>query len=212
MLLDFFMEYWRFFAIVFGTIALMTIIYLFYNLDSLKKLARMEKQLPKEADTHERTISLKDLIDQDVIVPNAKEPSALEKKDIYPEQTIFTQKIISPEVSKPIIVEEIAEKKPKIIPEVIQNAEDKPEVPDEKGIKKPEEKKTPKKAAVHKELGRYHVYYRKEDGSWYVKREGSDRILRVLPTQREAIAFATIKAITQNSSYVVHNMDGKIRK
>lgn len=59
---------------------------------------------------------------------------------------------------------------------------------------------------------RYHVLYRKEDDVWYVKREGTDRITKVLNTQKEAIAFATIKAINQNTTVVVHKRDGKIRK
>lgn len=63
-----------------------------------------------------------------------------------------------------------------------------------------------------KELGKYHVLYRKEDASWYIKREGSEKITKVLPTQKEAIAFATIKAINQKTSVVIHKRDGKIRK
>lgn len=59
---------------------------------------------------------------------------------------------------------------------------------------------------------RYHVLYRKEDGKWYVKREGSEKTIRVLETQKEAIAFATIKAINQDTTVVVHKRDGKIRK
>jgi len=59
---------------------------------------------------------------------------------------------------------------------------------------------------------RYHVLYRKEDNKWYVKREGTERITRVLETQKEAIAFATIKAINQHTTVVVHKRDGKIRK
>ncbi len=70
-----------------------------------------------------------------------------------------------------------------------------------------EKTKTPKV-----ELGRYHVLYRKEDDKWYIKREGSDRIIRVLETQKEAIAYATIKAINQDTTIVIHKKDGKIRK
>ena len=62
------------------------------------------------------------------------------------------------------------------------------------------------------ELGRYHVLYRRDDNMWYVKREGSDKIVKVLHTQKEAIAFATIKSITQKTSMVIHKRDGKIRK
>ncbi|MFA6647946.1 MAG: DUF2188 domain-containing protein [Candidatus Izemoplasmatales bacterium] len=63
-----------------------------------------------------------------------------------------------------------------------------------------------------RELGKYHVLYRKDDNKWYVKREGSDKVLRVLETQKEAIAWATIKALNQDTSIVIHKRDGKIRK
>ncbi|MGD9964164.1 MAG: DUF2188 domain-containing protein [Candidatus Izemoplasmatales bacterium] len=63
-----------------------------------------------------------------------------------------------------------------------------------------------------KELGKYHVLYRKEDSKWYVKREGSEKTLRVLETQAEAIAWATIKALNQDTAIVIHKRDGKIRK
>jgi len=59
---------------------------------------------------------------------------------------------------------------------------------------------------------RYHVLYRKDDNKWYVKREGTDKITKVLESQKEAIAFATIKAINQSTTVVVHKRDGKIRK
>ncbi|MCF7923558.1 MAG: DUF2188 domain-containing protein [Candidatus Izimaplasma sp.] len=63
-----------------------------------------------------------------------------------------------------------------------------------------------------KELGKYHVLYRDKDKRWYVKREGSDKTLRVLHTKEEAIAWATIKAINQDTNIVIHNMEGKIEK
>ncbi|MDD3712409.1 MAG: DUF2188 domain-containing protein [Candidatus Izemoplasmatales bacterium] len=63
-----------------------------------------------------------------------------------------------------------------------------------------------------KDLGKYHVLYRKDDNKWYVKREGSEKILRVLETQAEAIAWATIKALNQDTAIVIHKRDGKIRK
>ncbi len=62
------------------------------------------------------------------------------------------------------------------------------------------------------ELGRYHILYRRDDKKWYIKREGSDKIIRVLETQKEAIAYATIKAINQDTTIVIHKKDGKIRK
>ena len=63
-----------------------------------------------------------------------------------------------------------------------------------------------------KELGRYHIIFRQKDEKWVIKREGSKKIFRSLETQKEAIAYATIKAIVQNTTYVIHKKDGKIRK
>lgn len=62
------------------------------------------------------------------------------------------------------------------------------------------------------DLGKYHVLYRDKDKKWYVKREGSDKVIRVLYTKKEAIAYATIKAINQDSDIVIHSKDGKIEK
>lgn len=72
--------------------------------------------------------------------------------------------------------------------------------------------------AVHTEIdsddeqAKYHVIFREKDGMWYVKRENSKRTLRVLHTKKEAIAYATIKAINQDSNIVIHGEDGKIEK
>ncbi len=59
---------------------------------------------------------------------------------------------------------------------------------------------------------RYHVLYLKEENRWFVKREGKEAILKTFETQKEAIAFATIKALENETSVVVHRRDGKIRK
>lgn len=77
------------------------------------------------------------------------------------------------------------------------------------------EEKKPKAKTVKekpKDPGKYHVLYRKEDDKWYVKREGADKVLRVMETQAEAIAWATIKALNQDTAIVIHKRDGKIRK
>jgi len=73
-------------------------------------------------------------------------------------------------------------------------------------------KPKPEEKVEKPELGKYHILYRKDDNKWYVKREGSDKTLRVLGTQQEAIAWATIKALNQDTTIVIHKRDGKIRK
>lgn len=62
------------------------------------------------------------------------------------------------------------------------------------------------------DLGKYHILYRIKDKKWYVKRENASRIIRVLHTKREAVAYATIKAINQDTNIVIHGKDGKIEK
>jgi len=62
------------------------------------------------------------------------------------------------------------------------------------------------------ELGKYHITYRQKDNKWIVVREGSDKTIRVLHTKKEAIAYATIKAINQDTNIVIHGEDGKIEK
>jgi len=59
---------------------------------------------------------------------------------------------------------------------------------------------------------KFHVLYRASDDSWYVKVEGNDAIISILETQREAISYATIKALKSDSVVIVHRKDGKIRK
>ncbi len=59
---------------------------------------------------------------------------------------------------------------------------------------------------------RYHVLYQREDNKWFVKREGNKKILKYFETQKEAIAYATIKSLENETSVVVHRRDGVIRK
>ncbi len=59
---------------------------------------------------------------------------------------------------------------------------------------------------------RYHVLFLKDEGTWYVKREGNDEIVKILLTQKEAIAYATIWALRNDTSVVVHRKDGVIRR
>ncbi len=59
---------------------------------------------------------------------------------------------------------------------------------------------------------RYHVLYQKENNKWFVKREGNKKKLKLFETQKEAIAYATIKSLENETSVVVHRRDGVIRK
>jgi len=227
---DFLKENWLFIVIVLGTLALVTLAYMIYVLDNRRRLRKMESQFPKEPDVPQKIISLQDLIDQDVIDSQDRKFVEPEKKpQPLADLGIFSSKIIDPDTysDKSVSVDEsMDEIRNDIIPKEILPDEDpipdvieekKPAMPPKKpAVKKQNDvaKSIPKKKTetVKKDLGRYHVLYREDDDMWYVKREGSDRTLRILPTQREAIAYATIKAITQDTGFIVHNKDGKIRK
>jgi hypothetical protein len=49
------------------------------------------------------------------------------------------------------------------------------------------------------------------DGGWAVRREGSDRVGSVHPTQGEAIDTARDRAIREHGEVVIHRPDGTIR-
>jgi hypothetical protein len=198
---SFFQEYWLFITIVLGVLFLLTLTYVLYTVHLRHKMLKIE-QSPKEVPQpkeQEIKISLKDLIKEEFLnqedprlvpPPVSIAPSPVLDASANPEKhDIAVAKGSDPAVSSSLPPEPIRENTLSVKPD-----------------------DTPTSSKPKKELGRYHVLYRKEDKHWYIKREGSDRILRVLPTQREAIAFATIKAITQNTSFVIHQQDGKIRK
>lgn len=104
--------------------------------------------------------------------------------EVNEEEMLKTLDILGQEEEEPEVIEEEEEE---LIPEVLPETET-------------------------KNLGRYHIIYRQKDGMWIIKREGSDKVIRVLHTQEEAIAYATIKAISQDTTYIIHKRDGKIRK
>lgn len=80
---------------------------------------------------------------------------------------------------------------------------------DEEGTEEDEDNEETEEAP---ELGKYHIVYRQKDNKWIVTREGSDKTIRVLHTKKEAVAYATIKAINQDTNIVIHGRDGKIEK
>lgn len=233
MLIDFIIENWLYLAIVGGVIFVMTMIYVIYNLSSR---SHMKKYDSLHADSigsgqEVRGISLQDLIDQEIISTYESKNNKSETQKDKSQTTISEKEAVKAKI-EPLIEAEISKK---IIS--FPNEEDDEPVKDtandpaagaftakpekkidnpnsapKKEIKKNTVKSENKPKEQKKELGRYHVLFRREDRKWFVKREGSNKILRILETQREAIAFATIKAITQNTSFVIHKQDGIIRK
>lgn len=154
-----------------------------------------------------------------VLQPLPKE-SLEENKTVLPEQPVNPQPLQPSvnEIAKTVSEEVKTETVPKAEDQPVSNDEDSiasviPENVNQPELTKsmdPEEPKKPE-PKPKKPLGKYHVMYR-ADGKWIVKREGSQTIFRVLETQREAISWATIKALPQDIGIVVHQKDGKIRK
>jgi uncharacterized protein YdaT len=70
-----------------------------------------------------------------------------------------------------------------------------------------------KKASTTKEVSHsYHVSKRKEDDMWQVKNAGSEKVLKLFKTQKEAIEYAKKLSDNQDGKMVIHKEDGKIRK
>jgi type IV secretory pathway VirB10-like protein len=183
---------------------------------------------PKRHGKNEKTIENakpKELKREEPLVNEQLKPEPQEKevKDNEPEEIEVISKDEDPvEVLNSEIVEEPSETKEDEVEEEKEPEKEEPkeEIVDEQlqEFKKEVEKangsneENSEEKEETKELGKYHVLYRKDDNKWYVKREGSDKVLRVLETQAEAIAWATIKALNQDTTIIIHKRDGKIRK
>ncbi len=60
----------------------------------------------------------------------------------------------------------------------------------------------------------YHVSKRENDGrEWKVFQAGSNKVIKLFPTQKEAEAYAKelVKNRNDGSSYIVHGLDGKMK-
>jgi competence protein ComGC len=183
----------------------------------MNKLAKAEKEALKE-EPFETEYS----VEKDETIPviglsavnemeTNQEENFNEKQDEIEEEQVEseTSEVNVTETSETEAVQEV-ETDDFEIPEELSEKEF--EELEKKPVAETEEVKEKEPKEETKELGKYHVLYRKEDNKWYIKREGSDKTLRVLETQAEAIAWATIKALNQDTAIVIHKRDGKIRK
>ncbi|MFA5466934.1 MAG: DUF2188 domain-containing protein [Candidatus Izemoplasmatales bacterium] len=216
---DFIKENWVFLVLVLGSLLGISLAYLIYiRVNKAKALKAGGKRVPEVKEDEEIKVSLKDLIDSEIL--NQNEEITPDKK-LGPENNDPSDKESAHHHEEPpkpmaelvqVEVEKAAEIEPKPTSTLDAEPIDDDRNSEAKQVGSSKPKPRPVEPQKRKELGKYHVLYRKEDHKWYIKREGSDRILRVLDTQREAVAYATIKAITQDTAFVVHKQDGKIRK
>jgi hypothetical protein len=194
--IDFIQSNGLFFGLIIGTILIFFLIYTLFNrrfkednkstsqVTQSKTLKDDSNNQPLEQEQKVSTISIPIVIDGEIIT----KPIVKEELNILKEEN-------SPSSTEPL--------EPTQIP---SSAPDQ-EVSSDEPIEEIVAVKVPKKP-----LGKYHVLFRQSDEKWIVKRENGERIIRVLETQKEAISFATIKALMNNTSIVIHKKDGKIRK
>lgn len=180
--LDFIFQNWQFLLILVVSLLAILSLYYVFNLRSVDR----QKSPDQHPDTQK---TVKSSITEEVPSVQPIEPIIV-GGEIVANPMRHVEPAAVQQENEPPVVEPI---EPKI--------EETPTAPTEPVAPKPK-----------KSLGRYHVLYRAADNAWIVKREGSDRILRVLETQKDAIAFANIKALSNDTLIVIHKKDGKIRK
>jgi hypothetical protein len=181
-ILDFIIQNWLFLSILIVSILAILSLYYVFNLHSAERPKRIENVLQPDTKEVPSTIEIQSRMDP--IEPVVVGGEIIVNPGRHAEMTSA-----EPDSQTTVNAPE---------PPIVEVKQEEPEKPIP-----PKPKKT---------LGRYHVLYRAADDSWIVKREGSDRILRVLETQKDAIAFANIKALSNDTQIVIHKKDGKIRK
>lgn len=83
--------------------------------------------------------------------------------------------------------------------------------------KKTETKQTATKTETKDDSFRYHVSQNKDDKSehfkkWRVRRSNSNKTIKYFETQKEAILYAEELAKRNNTTVVIHKLDGSIRR
>jgi hypothetical protein len=147
--------------------------------------------------------------------PEPKEHMVEEDKPLPTQESLTTEEIIEEEDLDINELEDNEMDEPHEEIKADDTQDDQVETHNEKSAEDSEENQEEDKEEDKEEpveLGKYHILYREKDDKWYVKREGSDKTIRVLYTKKEAIAYATIKAINQDTNIVIHSKDGKIEK
>jgi len=215
-ILKFILEYWIYLLIVLGSLVIIIIISAIFNHQSrsvetptvdqndISSTIKLPKTNNFQQPSDNEAEILADTVNESHELPDPIALSIIDKSNTILSPAIDPADQALPFDSDSLDPDSLDLKPLESTVNTEEPSETKNKVSDEKiePISKPKPKKM---------LGKYHVMYR-ADGKWYVKREGSDIVMRVLETQREAVSWATIKALTQNVGIVVHKRDGKISK
>lgn len=228
MFLSFWEEYYEFFIILIGIIIGMVVTYIIFfrpkNAHDNHKKSNDDLTEETKEDTDEVSFEVSDVdiddeylstIDQEEFVLG-ENSNILESLDITEEETKEEEEIKKKKTEENFDIDDIIYNKRKEsldkdsfdilkpLNEDTKNTEEK--------LNKIVREVIPLNDYANKNIGKYHVLFRKDDKRWYVKREGKDEIDKFLATQHEAIAFATIQALIYDTTVVVHDEDGKISK
>lgn len=226
-------EWWTYFAIIGGAIAFLVIVSAIIGRTGRKAVRPVGKSDPAPTDA----IPEKAAEDAAPAIPGEEAAAALTGGDAADSRpTSMAETKVEPTPVHPVPAAETGERATAAVPidpsttaadaEPMQSPVPAQPVPDAGPSSDPDavstaepvaesEEKTP--AAVRPKapkpiLGAYRVVYRAEDDKWLVRRDGSERILRTLLTQAEAVHWATIRALTQDAELIVHKKDGSVRK
>ena len=77
-------------------------------------------------------------------------------------------------------------------------------------VKEVEKKETPKDNKFNGKARVYHIST--HENGYKVKLAGGERAIKTFKTQKEAIAYAKELVKSQGGSYVIHSLNGSIRK
>lgn len=55
----------------------------------------------------------------------------------------------------------------------------------------------------------YHVAKREEDGKWYVRLQGSDKVIKLFSTKAEAEEYCEVLGKNQSGTILIHASKGK---
>jgi len=216
-IIAFFAEWWQYLAIVGGTIFLIVLAFIIFT--AIERRAAVKSRQVRHVEPQPEPEPVEEPVEPllpestpltpaEPLPASGTDPIATPATEMMPDPALAPlQPVLETTVSADLTA--TAETTAEPIPEALPVTFEEP-VSDSVEIKGPP--KPAKPVAPKPVLGKYHVLYRPEDGKWYVKREGSQKVMKVLETQTDAINWTTIRALTQDIGMIVHKKDGKIRK
>lgn len=138
-----------------------------------------------------------------------KEAEQAKKVEVIDAKKVQEEKVVEPVEPKKEVIE--VQNKPVESKEVVVEKPAKKETKPKEVVKEPLEEEPKDKVA------KYHISQNKKEDTphykeWRVRKEGSTKTIKFFKTQAEAIEYAKSLADNQDSSIVIHKVDGTVRK